>query len=261
MRARHLAARVMRPLVVRRRFHAFGVGAGKSGTTSLARVLRSEYRAAHEAGADDLIRHIRLRSAGKLTDREWRRYVARRDRRLWLEMESSQLLAEIIDVLVERFPEARFVLTIRHPYPWLVSAVTHELTQPIDEEWRWWADYRYGRIDRDRLEERSLTERGLYNLDAYLDFWVRHNQRVLDTVPSSRLLVIRTDSLSARLPDLARFLGVPPETLDHSASHEGRSRQAADVLSELDPDYVARQIRERCGPLLERFFPGEGVLI
>lgn len=255
VRVPRAAKRMLRPLVVRRRFHAFGVGTGKSGTTSLAEIFASNYRAAHEPAALDLIWHLREYTSGSLSYRDWHKYLERRDRRLWLEMESSQLLVEMLEVLVARYPESRFVLTIRDPYSWVVSAMGHELTRTIGPEWRWWADYRYRREGPVPVEEAGLLERGLYPLDAYLRYWVHHNERVLAVVPSSRLLVLRTDEISSSLPSLAEFLDVPVSSLDVTGSRAGTAVERLDLRSIIDTDYVASAVQERCGPLMRRFFP------
>ena len=247
-------AKPLRHLVVRRRFLGYGVGTGRSGTTSLARIFSPCYRTAHEAEADQLIAWIL--SSHPPPPGETESFVSSRDRRLWLEMESSQLLVHLLPSLLSQFPQARFVLTIRDPLSWLRSTLTHELTQEINGPWRRLADARFG---RERYSYSSaeglLARRGLYTLDGYLSYWAWHNATIVGMVPPSRLLVVRTDEISRSLGKLAGFLGVGVQTLNDRAVHSARAVSSPNVLAELDPDLVADKVVAHCRPLVRDFFP------
>jgi hypothetical protein len=66
------------------------VSLGKSGTHSVAGIFR-HYRTAHEAQSDDVIHYI-IKNARSASLEKQARYVRRRDRYLWLELESSHIL-------------------------------------------------------------------------------------------------------------------------------------------------------------------------
>lgn len=238
-----------------RRFQAYCVGALKSGTHSIAGMLMRHYRSTHEPRVPELIDAVLAFSRREIAKRDLQRLVHRRDRMLWLEMESSAFAVHILDLLVQEFPDARFVLTIRDCYSWVDSALNHqfgrELPKPYQSFLRYWvapgAEY--------TRTEAVLKDNGLFPLKSYFRAWAGHNQRVLDTVPADRLLVIRTDEISKSSKRIAKFLGVPASTLDRDRSHSFSSRRKFDLLSAIDPDYVKEAAQEECEPLMKRFFP------
>ncbi len=63
-------------------------------------------------------------------------------------------------------------------------------------------------------EVAALEVKGLYSLQGYLSYWARHNDFVLNAVPSDKLLVdVPTRGLSEHTDDIASFVGV-----DHSSA-------------------------------------------
>ena len=98
----------------------FCVGDEKTGTHSVAGLFRG-YRAEHEPEAHDLRPLVEARLRGETVDDDIEAYVADKERRLHLEVDSSFLNGEIIDLLVRRYPDARYVLTLREPRSWLDS--------------------------------------------------------------------------------------------------------------------------------------------
>lgn len=233
--------RALRPydhLVVRRRFLAFGVGTGKTGTTSIATMF-GRYRAAHEAEAQLTIERVLARARGELSDRQLVQHLQRRDRRLWLELESSQILGTAIDALWSAFPDAKYLLTVREPRAWLSSTVNHLRTQRVQPWWQDFADHRFGTADRD-VGDRA------YSVDGLLAHWAHHNRNVLETIPARQLLVIHTDRIGQSAAQIAAFVGVPEETLDVSAAHARRSAAYTDPLAAIDQDDLETRIEHWC---------------
>jgi hypothetical protein len=241
-------------LIVRRRFVAFCVGAGKTGTTSIAAMF-SNYRAAHEAASDETITQVLAGAGGRTGDRELVEFFAKRDRRLWLELESSQILGSAIGSLAAAVPEAKYILTVREPRSWMRSTVHHLQTQSVRPEWRDYADLRFGTKGGSNDGDTSPRLCG-YSIDGYLSYWARHNRAVLDTIPEARLLVVPTDQISASLGAIAAFVGVPVATLDPSAAHARRSPAYTDPLARIDPDFIDARIEHWCGDLLGELFAG-----
>ncbi len=235
-----------------RRAHLYGVGTAKSGTHSVAALFGRRLVAAHEAEAEALIARL---LADPVDADELRRYLVARDRRLRLEVDASQLNGLVLDPLLERFPHARFLLTIRHPYDWLDSFLNHELAHPSQPEWQAFRDWRFATGRPHPPEESALAARGRSTLDGYLGYWARHNRTVLERVPADRLLVVRTDELGRRLPELAAFAGVPESWLDPAGAHAFPAATRFGVLDEVDPTYLADRIRHHGGDLVARFFP------
>ncbi len=139
---------------------------------------------------------ILARAAGERSSEQVRKALLQRDRELCLEMDSSQLNYFVLRELLELAPEAKFILTIRDCRSWLTSYIDHQQSGPTSPRWVAMRKLRFHSDAEHPPEEQALRERGLFTVDAYLSYWARHNREVLETVPSSRLLVVRTDQMS-----------------------------------------------------------------
>ena len=239
-----------------RKAHLYCVGTAKSGTHSIAAIFGNQLRVAHEAESSEVIDIILDLAAGRIGDDSLRRYIIRRDRRLWLDIDSSQLNFYMLEKLVELFPDAKFILTIRYPIAWLDSFINHQLSRRGRDHWRRLRDLRYRPdIYSHPDEERVLQEKGLYTLDGYLSYWAHHNSTVIDTVPPDRLLIVRTDRISETTDEIVSFSGIPADSFKRGASHIPSAKKKLHVLDELDRSYLAQKVNEHCGDLVARFFP------
>lgn len=244
------------PLPRRRRIHAYGVGAAKTGTTSLASIFDANYRAEHEPARVELIEMFERDEAGKVTHEDRVRFLKKRDRQLQLEMDSSAMNRRYAGLTAELFPDAKFILTLRDPYTRTDSLMNHLLNNPPNDRARARADLVF-HADRFKQapEERLLAEKQLHTLDGYLFEYAEATRGVIDSVPSDRLLVVRTDQLRNSLDEMADFLGVPAESLDSKQSHRFKAKKKYGTLLSLDPEFVESKVRQHWGELLTRFFP------
>src|SRR6185503_9509168 len=117
---------------------------------------------------------------------------------LQLEMESSSLAGILIEPFVTACPEKKFVLTIRDVFAWCDSWIDHNINSPADPR------SGFAILDRVRLRvddfaptkhDAPLTQRGFPSLACYFQLGASHNEKVLDAVPSERLLLVRTEWL------------------------------------------------------------------
>ncbi len=227
----------------------------KSGTHSIAGLLASKYRAAHEPKPIDLIKLILSREADS---DKIRSYLRTRDLRLQLEMDSSQLNRFFITILADEFPDAKFILTIRDCYSWLDSFIDHQLTHPSTATWQAFRDFRFRPEFTHPPQESILVQHGLYTLRGYLSYWSAHNADILNAVPSDRLLVVRTKELSESAGQIASCLGVPLNTLDVTKLHSFQSTRHHHISRGLERAYLDEQVAQYCGPLMRTFFPDYG---
>jgi hypothetical protein len=246
---------LLRYLLRPRRFQGFGVGTGKSGTHSLAGIFQRHYWTAHEP--DWLtVEMILAMARGSVSEPEIIDYVKRRDKHLWLEFESSNLTYFFIDYLVQLFPQARFILTLRDCYSWLESLFNQQLTHSVPAKWR---QLRHLRFGSDRFkhapEEKILTDRGLYPLEAYLAYWAAHNHKILATVPQEQLLVIRTGEINQEIPRIAQFFNIPTERLDASSAHLYKASQKMGLLSRIDQGFLKDKVNLYAKDLMDQYFP------
>jgi hypothetical protein len=239
-----------------RQFELYGIGLPKSGTHSIASMFSPTFRARHEADGGEMIDVILDLAAGRRSSDEILTYLAQRRQRLNVEADASQLNAHVLEYLVSLSDEARFVLTVRDPYSWLDSFVNHSLARNTSRRWLAFRDLRFGSPNmRHGPKEQVLKDRGLYTLDGYFGYWRWHVERSLRIVPEDRLLVVRTDELSARATDVARFVGLTDFVPERQRTHTYRAAGRFGILNNLDPDYLHDTVTDICGALVEELFP------
>lgn len=240
-----------------RQTRLYCVGAPRTGTHSIAAIFDRTIRARHEPGLGAAMKAVLAHHAGTLPFDGLRRFVADRDRRLRLDVDSSHVNVFLIDALRAEFADARFVLTIRDCYTWLDSAMNHTRNSG---KWSGTARrYLEFYFDAKRVEysphDAFLAQRGLLSVDCYLAAWRRHNERALASVPSERLLVVGTAALSQRLPQIAALAGIPAERIHTGFRREGAARTTHGILDQIDPGYLQDRVATHCAALMLRFFP------
>ena len=241
-----------------RRARLYGVGMGKSGTHSIAAMFLKPVRAGHEPEALPLIERILARKEGALGESDFHGWLRERDCRMGLEVDSSNLNAHILDFLVNEFPEARFVLTIRDCYSWCDSMMNHsvrfaEATDPLWGRLRDWL-FRPDMFSH-APEEHLLKTAGLYTLEGYFSRWRAHNEGVIQSVPPERLLVVRTDQIQKRTLEIADFARFPRRTVLAERAHGFRNPEKKPLLKQIDHGFVEAAADKHCKQLMSRFFP------
>ncbi len=239
-----------------RRTQLYCVGTGKSGTHSIAAMFENQLRVQHEAQRELLIRNFLEFSAGRMSAEDLAAWIRERDRELNLEVDSSQMNYFILDVLVREFAGARFVLTIRDCYSWLDSFLNHSVGLPVTPDWVRMRDFRF-KPERyvHSPQESALNRPGVYTLNGYFSYWAEHNSRVIRIVPPERLLVVRTDQISRMAPHIAEFAGLPASFVEAARTHEFKVQRRANLLEQVDRDYLESKVEQHCRPLMARYFP------
>lgn len=252
----------VRSLLQPRRFRAYCVGTPKSGTHSMAGMFQDCYRAAHEPEAQLVIKAMLAAHGGATSQATITRLFEKRDKRLWLELESSHHLCSFLDVLVKSFPHAKFILTIRDCYSWLDSYINHQLSrhqrQPATDLISWFRmrDASFGsEMFRHAGQEKVLADNGLYTLDGYLSFWAAHNRKVLSVVPSEKLLIVRTHEIRRDIQKISDFLEIPAASLDSGQAHAYKAERKFAILSQIDRSFLDAKVALHCGDLMQDYFP------
>ena len=137
--------------------------------------------------------------------------------------------------LMEKYPEAKVILTVRDPERWYDSASPDHLlrpervpemgrrAQPPDARFRRMIDQLWDRMFRGRFEDRAFA----------IDAFNRHNEQVRRDVPADRLMVYE---ISQGWGPLCAFLGVPvPEGkpfphLNDAAEFRARIERGARIV-------------------------------
>lgn len=231
------------------------VGTAKSGTHSIADLFCDQFRAQHEPESLELANMILAAANNTVDEKPFLDYLIKRDQRLNLQVDSSQLNFFIIKQLMDLFPSSKFILTIRHPYHWLASFINHQLGSVANPPWTQMREFRFRPdVYTHPAEESVLKENNLYTLDGYLSYWARHNQVVINNVPQRRLLIVRTDKISTSLDNIADFCGVPKSLLNQEKAHAFKAEQKFNILEQLDRAYLDKKITQHGGALIKRYF-------
>lgn len=238
----------------KRELQVFGAGLPKTGTTSLAAMFAGRYGAKHEKGLA-ILPFVSAYLLGETDRRQASEALFERVDQLGLEVDVASYLCHFIGPLAERYPDARFVLTVRHCVPWAVSLAHHMVSRPLkpDSRWKLYREARFGRYsDGFAPEEKALEERGYYPLSAMLRYWADANEQMLAEAPKGRTLVLKTEEMDQSLGALSEFLGIPADTLEQA--HVNRKRGEALELREIPDDFLLRRAEEICGPLMHRLY-------
>jgi hypothetical protein len=244
---------------MKRKFHAYCVGSVRSGTSSMAGIFSACYRAEHEPHSKELLTIIPALQKGRISKQDFRKYVVYLDNKLQLELNSSFLNVWQLDIFLAEFPDAKFIFTIRDCYSWLNSFMNCLLSERarMPGEYTRFLNFIFGQgTYRYAKEERILKENGLYTLEGFLSYWAKINNTLLNSLPSSRVLVVKTHEISCSIQKIADFLDISPKTLDLSKSHLNKSAGDNKVLSKIDKDYLALKVNLHCKVLMDKFFPG-----
>jgi hypothetical protein len=240
-----------------RRMRLFGVGMGKTGSTTLARMF-GRYRSAHEVDAKRMLPIATAVLKGEV-DVEGRRVRFEARRRGWrfhLDVDSAPFLNPLTPALVAAFDDAKFVLLLRDCFSWLDSHVEWERSHP-PSDLPMFAPYRAALFHhpgeaftaQDRLLEQH---EGLQPVRSYLRSWAERNEEVIRVVPPERLLVVRTEDLDQSTATLARFAGVPEDSVTTAHANENPNRTG--LLSRVNRNFVVECAEDQCAELMETYW-------
>jgi hypothetical protein len=248
----------LRRLLKPRRFQAYCLGTNKSGTHSIANIFAQNYKSGHEEAHGTLINGYLDWQEGKIKEKDFRTILTKHDKYAWLEMDSSHVHIEYVDLLVKLFPKAKFILTIRDCYSWLDSHLNHCLNHPLYDCWARLHHWRYGQTSfHYDSREKILQDYGFLPLKNYFTAWSNHNYRALSLIPSERLLILRTSEISTSTDHIADFLGISEDTLDKNNTHSFQATKKYNLLCQINSDYLRKTAEEHCGLLMSKFFSHE----
>ena len=241
-----------------RTFRAYNVGIAKTGSTSMAGIF-GRYRSAHEFMFEESTKTIVQYTTGVLAREALREFVLRRDRLGNLEMDSASFSFSYADILVELFPTALFILTIRDCYSWLDSLLNMILLiGPRMPAWM----LEYGQkvngysFTASMVEPRDTLIRHLPDLiESSLRYWSTANELLLKRLPPERTLILRTDRISTSIDRIACFVGVPETTLLAEQSHLFHAQRKFALLHQVEYGFLADRFDHYCRNLMSEYFP------
>lgn len=243
----HAVRSVLQP----RDFRAYCIGPPKTGTHSIARVFKS-YRSAHEPHFHDFAHWIEGRWQGTIGREEIEDWLVERDKFLWLECESSHPMVWFSDLIVDLFPESRFIVTIRDCMSWLDSIIDQHINYRQGGQVRRLEDLFYGSRSGDHQFDTSAQQR-VYPLENYLDYWVNHYNRVLKEAVLSRAIFVQTKKITEQARILLKFVGADPtESPEDDYLHAYKAPEKHHTVDEIGRDRVRRCVERRCGNMIQK---------
>jgi len=74
-------------------------------------------------------------------------------------------------------------------------------------------------------------------------------------IPVERRLILRTHEFGSSHQQLAEFLRIPVEKLNHENAHMNRSTWSARIESLVKGEYLTEMVNATCGDNMTRYFP------
>lgn len=219
-------------------------------------MFKPRYRSAHEPEAvavtdavAALLGDRPTRQAGTFLGKETAGFdvpawLRARDQRLQLEIEASHPLGYMAPWLPQVFPDARFLITLRDPGPWLKSRLNfHYYKSP--PEWQRYRDLVWGRWHSGyHREEKLLEKMGLYSIDAYLGQYREQYQLLAQYLPRHRRLLLKTENLDTSAESIGAFLRIDPAHI--TREHANALQREESVIDLLPAEFVAERIEANC---------------
>jgi hypothetical protein len=233
----------------------FCIGAAKTGSTSLADLLSPYLRSYHEPEAETTNHTIIKYLCHRLSKSELCRFIIRRDRRLNANLESGHNLVYILDVLLELVPSSQFILTIRDPRLWIISRLSYylQVNPSIWTEYRdcFWRNRRYYAPESCELSS-FYAKFGIPSPLIFLEQYADHYRRVFSSIPSNKMLVVKTEQLDKSMHDIIAFLGLDFQVDEMPRSNRGESSR------HLFPPHIYSKLIESsemiCGDIVDRYY-------
>lgn len=238
-----------------RKFHCFALGAEKTGTTSIHRMFNNNYRSGHEPEIQKTCQLAIDYLEGKITRAEVTDILKRRDKLLHLEMESMHVLVYLSEILVETFPDAKFIITVREPYSHLDSILNWRLMNYFkNSPWENYLTYFFKSINGSfEPEEMFLQKLNLLPINTYLQKFAEHYKHVVKNIPPHRRIIIKTGQLSNSQRYIASFLNIDETSLQ--VTHANKNKKKVKLLDQLDQKFVHDRIWHYCSDIVTEYFP------
>lgn len=231
----------------------FCAGLFRTGTTTMQEMFARSFSSDHEFQLQDQLSIFERRLLGTISDAEIRAFIHQRSAAKPLNMDSCGAHFTVVDFLVEEFPDAKFLLTLRDIYSWMNSCVG-KLLGDFTAGWGSRAGALMNCLDVLPDGRFLLTNQPnmKIRLEQMAKIWTGVNQRVIAAVPKERLLVVHTEELVARSGEIAAFCGIDPDLLDPIHANAGRN---LNFLQCFDSQQIEELVQMHCRQLMEEHYP------
>ena len=184
-----------------------------------------------------------------------------------MEMDSTGCNFYYCDILAQKFPSAKFILTLRNCYSWVDSMInegilasykeTYNCRKPEESESSlayYFKDLIGLNLSLFRSKEYAARRIHLI-VDRLLSFWANTNENTIQNLPSGRSLVLPIDRISDNFESIAELLQVPADTLAKDESFSNKGIYKFNMLKEVSPAFLRDKSSRHCASLMGRYFP------
>lgn len=237
----------------RRVCQAIRVGPLSAGSTTLYRLFR-RYHAIHECFPNGVIERAEAARRGTLPEAAVVEYLGSRDEVLGRpDIVSSFENLFVLPQLASAFPQAHFLLTVRDVFSWL------------DHTLRWivWHNTRFGESHIGLLpgfrlctiSHEQFQSSGPVIVSVLLRYW-RDSWHVMEEdCPPERSLLLQTHTILERRSEIARFLCIPPESLEIEAANQFKTYPPEPAIDRAWREWIPDLIDEETRALMRHLFP------
>ena len=234
----------------------YNLGIGKTGTTSISGILRN-YNAVHEHRFNEVVPKIIDWENNIITRDDFVEYiVAKEERRKFPVVDSSGFIHYYADILLEKFPDAKFILTTRDVESWFISDINNLFNhyEGLQSTWRKGLfDIRINNkypIFKELYKKSEIKNHlieTLLNTDMIKDFlryYYDSNLKIINLIPEDKLLIINTNNISRSIKDIATFCEIPESELLIKHSRRNMTKHNLDYFNCLDNSDVKNKFDE-----------------
>lgn len=239
------------------RFQLYSVGLPRTGTTSLS-TLFGMYRSANEYMEQETISKIIAHHFCQISDQDFYEFLTFRVQQGQLEMDAASFNHFYLDFLVKKFPEAKFIFTIRDPYSWINSYMNMLL------RWKqkfgvnppqWTTNYGKMLFGNFNWNVFNSTQELNHNLDSmvikFLCHWTEANRRILNLLPQERSVIIKTQEISYSLENIANFVNIHQNSLTDK-HHSNRSSNNINLLESINKELFKEECQKLANDIIKR---------
>ena len=253
----------------------YNLGIEKTGTSSLSGLLENN-NSVHEYRFEETTKKIRQWKDGSITRDEFVNYIIDREtNRSEPFIDVSTFNHFYADILLDRFTDSKFILTIRDVESWFISEVNWISTINCRvyhrNEYSWLEDYmrikQKGEYDMfikikkhdfefDKKIKNNITKTLLNSsmIEDILDYYYTSNRKVIDLIPKERLLILDTNDISKSDKIISDFCCVPQDSLDVSRTrrniNKGKKKEQIGMLIDYFNYFENKGVSDRFNDLV-----------
>jgi hypothetical protein len=161
----------------------------------------------------------------------------------------------LVPNLIDLFPVAKFILSVREPRSWLESEINMNLKTAGGGLWDEYQGFKYGKYSYPYESEYLEKNKYLYPISSLLEYYKNHIKAVIDCVPDKWLLIIDMFSITTELDKIASFAGVNKSNLNLEKEHVSKGKRRIYLREVVDKNVLYENINEHCLTFIKIYVP------